>query len=305
MEQRFWIVVGIAVIMATLLFTTWRSSIMTNLMHVVASHAIFRLDSPSDVIPNLPFYSWFLPQSTLDYMWEAEAYSAYQTWGKAQAAYQNYRELGGDSKLALRRLVKIASLRSWCLTDHQALLSLAMILTSKADAYQVLGDACTFNLQPNAAIDAYRQSFGISPNYVIAGKLAWMLFQRAEAAKVGAPDDRLADFSEIVHVLKSVPLQPSDSRNHYLLAWSYWQLNQFDEALVAYEACLTMPQKKDRDAFVCALNLGHAYSAWLPASRWDRSKAEFYYQQAELLAYDDVSRLEAQNALQGLEGIKQ
>lgn len=278
---------------------------MKNLMHVVTSHAIFRLDSSLEDIPNVPFYSWLLPESMLDYMWQAEAYSTYQSWSKAQESYQNYRELGGDSKLALRRLVQIASLQSWCLTDRQALLAMAMILANKADAYQVLGDACTLNLQPSAAINAYRQSFEISPDYVTAGKLAWMLFQRAEATKAGDPDDRLADFSEIIRVLKSVPLQSGDSRNHYLLAWSYWQLNQFDEALVAYEACLAIPHKKDRDAFVCALNLGYAYSAWLPASRWDRSKAEFYYQQAELLAYDDVSRLEAQNALQGLEGIQQ
>lgn len=304
MQQRSWIVVGLALTIAALLFITWRSAITTNLMHVVVSRAIFRLP-PQTIMTDLPFYRWFFPQSTTDYMWEAEAYGAYRAWDKAQEAYQNYQALGGDPKPALRRLVQIASLRSWCPTQSQILLTLATTLTSEADAYQVLGDACLSSSQPDAALDAYRQSFEIFPDRLIAGKLAGVLFQRAEAANVAAANARLANFSEVVQVLKAVTLQPDDSRNHYLLAWSYWQLNQFDEAIVTYEKCLVTPRKGDRYAFACALNLGYAYSAWLPASRWDLKKADLYYRHAEVLAFDDDSRLEVQNALQRLAGLEQ
>ncbi|MBX3012081.1 MAG: hypothetical protein KF832_11270 [Caldilineaceae bacterium] len=237
-------------------------------------------------------------------MWKAEIYSAYQAGDSARAMYQKYRDMGGEPKLALRRLVQIAALHQWCLTQTQMLLTLATTLSSKADAYQAWGDVCIANRQIETALDAYRQAFEISPERIIAGKLAAVLFQRAEAASGTDPAARLAYFAEVAQILKAVTLQPEDSHQYYLLAWSEWQLNHFDDAIVAYETCVATPRQADRYAFSCALNLGYAYSAWLPATSWDLPKATFYFRHAQLLAFDDSSRLAAQHALQRLEGLE-
>ena len=291
---------GIVVLVLLTVGSPLRSAFAANHMRLGAYHLILGTNS-SVVGDNSKAFSSILPSTTIDWLWTAEAYSAEQLWSEAKNAYRQYQALKGDTRQALLRLRQIATVHHWCLTNDLQLIALAETLTDKSAAYLVLGYACESNFQVNAAIDAYRTAFAFTPDLESVSKLAWVLFQRAEANKNSTPAASLMDYTEIVKILNSVSLEQSPSRNYYVLGWSAWQLNRFAEALNAYDACLSTLDEK-RYNFSCALNLTYAYAAWLPEQQRDLTKANFYYHQAEGFAFDNASRAAVKQVLQQLEG---
>ena len=300
MKQQ-WLIFTSSVILILLIVASPLPGIFAaNRMHLDAYHLILST-SPSVVGSNSKVFSSILPNTTADWMWIAEAYSTQQLWDEAKNAYRQYLALQGDTRQALLRLRQIATVHRWCLTHDIQLIALAETLTDKSAAYLLLGYACESTAQLSAAITAYRTAFTLTSTLESASKLAWVLFQRAEANKDSTPTASLADYTEIVEALSAVSLAQGTSRDYYLLGWSAWQLNRFDQALDAYAACLSTVDEK-RYNFSCALNLSYAYVAWLPEQQRSLAKARLYYHQAETFAFDNASRLAVKQLLQQLEG---
>lgn len=230
----------------------------------------------------------------------AEIYLYRSQWDQAYAEYTKFLNQHGDPTLAIVRLQAYAVHQEWCETEQLSLLNIVSLLSDKGNAYNVLGNVCHSVANRDAAIVAYRKSQELSNQPDVALKLAWTLFERAESNKGHDLNSAMIDYQEIIQVLEQTPPGGANAhRGYYSLAWSYWQFNQFEKAITAYKVCLSTPGSI-RYSFACALNLGYAYSAWLPEVQRDWKQAEFYFSQAEMMAFDDAGRTEAQQARQRL-----
>jgi hypothetical protein len=232
----------------------------------------------------------------------AEVYIAEEVWAKAYESYDEFRTSGGDTLQALARLRGLASFRDWCGLNSNQVEAAAWHLADQATAYRIVGDICAGSNR-NAAIDAYKRALNLAANSDLAIAAARLLVQRAEDLKGTSPSEALADYAEIVQLLERFPpAGPQAAQGYYYLAWSSWQLNQFDQAIAAYQSCVAEEPATNHDRFVCALHLGYIYSTWLPEARRDLKKAQSYYQQAEQLAANEAERTEVAGALGRLAG---
>jgi tetratricopeptide (TPR) repeat protein len=279
------------------------NALLFNLGHLLVVHVALEapidFDAEGELIAQLLVNNPFSPSryQVDQWMWMAEAYGIAKHWDRSYAAYQMYKSLGGDISWAMARLRSIAIYHNWCLNQNNRLFSLANTLSDAAQSYELVGEVCEETNNLNQAINAFRNSFYTSRSKSGASALAWILFQRGELIKAAEPEKSNRDFREIVSIFETLSTHPDNNRDRYVLAWSYWQLNKFDEAIETYRECISDDSYLDRFVFSCAMNLGHAYSKWLPEGRQDLQKAFSYYERARHLAFDDVSRFEANRNL--------
>lgn len=237
------------------------------------------------------------PEQSDVWLWLAEANAAAGDWEGAADRYRRFVLQGGDKQRAFKRLGALASYQVWCKSDGQPLLAVAQKISGAAEAYRVWGDACVAAGDLDLAIEAYRHMLQSDPSYTHVALLASTLMRSAENAKSSLPDRATANYAEIVQILEQYPPEgQAAAHGYYLQAWSYLQLNQIEKAFAAYSRCVGSNHTLDRDAFVCALHLGYAYSQWLPPNDRDLNKALAYYQQAEKIAPYDVNLFEVKLA---------
>jgi len=279
------------------------SNALLNLGHLMAVQISIEnnksLDDVNKVVNRLLISPSILPISkykTTQTLWAAEVYSASQQWDQARLTYRNYRSSGGDINMAMTRLRGLARLRGWCINNNDHIIDLAKELTTEVQAFKFLGDVCISNDNLDAAIEAYRNAYMMSTTSDISSTLAWLLFGRSERIKDSAPDSSFADLDEVIRILEFIPPDEFNTRDYYILAWSYWQFNRFNDSIGAYQDCLNKGIV-DRYTYSCAINLGHIYSSWLPQTEQDLMLANEYYQTAQRLAFDDFSLLEVFESL--------
>jgi tetratricopeptide (TPR) repeat protein len=239
------------------------------------------------------------PKQSDVWMWLAEANADVGDWESASGRYRRFVLLGGDRQRAFNRLRALASYQGWCQSNGPQLLDVAQQISSVAQAYRLWGDACVAVDDLDLAIDAYRHVLQFDHTYSNVALLASTLMQDAEKVKPGSPERATSDYADVVQLLERFPLEGGNAvRGYYMLAWSYWQINRFDKALEAYDRCVGADSSSfpNRDAFVCSLYLGYAYSQWLPPNDRDFNKALAYFQHAEKIAPYDINLFEVKLA---------
>jgi tetratricopeptide (TPR) repeat protein len=214
----------------------------------------------------------------------AEAFVYNQNWQRANAKYEEFRARRGDIRWAITRLRALAAYQGWCEAESERVRSAVERLSSKAEAFRVAGDICAANLNRDAAIRAYREAFGLLPNFEHARLLALQLLERAGEAGISS-ERAMPDYNEIIRLLEQArPAGRGAAQGYYALAVSYWRTNRFDEALAAYKSCLAVSEPVSMTCFTCALHLGYFYGMWLPQSRQDLGVATEYFRQAKTVA---------------------
>lgn len=223
----------------------------------------------------------------------AEVHVNLEQWDNANQAYTEFIRLHGNQDKAMTRLRALAIYHNWCEVQEENLLKLATSLSQEAYAYRLYGDACITNGNQEAAIRAYHKAFALLPTSDLAIDLGWALFQQAEAMKSTEPQDALRDYEAVVRTFEQTPpVGQRAAQGYYILAWSYWQMNQFAKALASYDRCIDANHLYSREAYFCAVHLGSAYSQWLSQEERDYDKALAYYQRAEEIAPYNVNIFE-------------
>lgn len=243
---------------------------------------------------------WFLerlqtasPKNPILQLRIAEVYVYSEQWDNASHAYTKFINLYGNRELALTRLRALAIYHNWCETQEENLLKLTASFSQDAYAYHISGDACSANDSPDAAVRAYRKAFGLLSTSDMAIDLTWALFQQAEKIRNTDRQRALRDYEEIVRTFEQTPPEgPRAAQAYYMLAWSYWQMNEFAKSLMSYNQCVNANNLSNREAYFCAVHLGAAYSQWLPENERDFNKAVLYYQHAEKIAPHNINLFE-------------